>query len=647
MRNVIVPLQEGLDLSVPDTSPEQLLIGVVILALLALGLAIARQQASNLGLPEENREHRSAIREDLHEQQARILQHPSSHVAEGIADLEAQLDALFGKRGEETAATTRAAVSDAFGALTEAWGARVAAVPAAVLTAVQWALLVSLFGAIATATGAVVAWLSKSPDYPTLGEFVQDAGREATAVAQTGADIVAAFPYAGFLWDLAFVAVIKTAELLYNHWYALVALLVVSAGVVWYLDRRLAAADIGVPRQLVGHPRLTAASAVVVLAATWATGTVFAVLGDIGGLSGTAATAVDALGFLAALGVFAYLGGKGLRAGVWRVRRGLKRESGEFATVVAASLLIKRLIRLAGGVAGLLVLAYIGVGWSDGSFAAVASAYAGADVGVQATVAIATLLVIGTVGWAVRDAWPDIRAALAPVVSQRSVRARMIVTGMPLLGIAGGYILVWLFTQRIAAAIIGAVVIGLLLRAGGRTFDRAVVATNWKDLLKEAFGRKAGRWTTWQAYVLEDADGREHYLIEVADERLASTSREDAVRAAATVGREASNDEKPSPTLEAEIADALVEQGIVDDDEVRAKVGERTRKIAFATLRKHGPTVKRERWDRRLDELPEDIREERLRDLRTYIRVGDDRVVLRRDPYAGRAETATVPSLSD
>jgi hypothetical protein len=650
-----VVLQEGLDVTVPESSPGQLLLALLGLVLFAIGLAVAQQQASSAGLPESNREHRTVVRTDYHEQTPAILQYPSRQVSDGIADLETQVDALLdraggtGEGGQDTGhVAARSAASNAYSALAGAWGQRVAGVPAAVLTALEWALVVALFGSLATATGAVVAWLSTSPDYPTLGEFVQEAGREAQTILEVGRDVAATFPFAGFLWNIAFVATYTTAEWIYAHWYALVAVLLASASAVWYLDRRLRAADVDVPRQLVGHPRLTIASAVVVLIATWATGTAIAAASNLVGLSGTVATVVDAVGFLAAIGVLGYLGGRGLRAGIWRVRQGLERRSGEWATLVGASLLLQRVIRVAGGVAGLLVATYVLVGVTDGSFGQVARAYADADPGVQLTVALAVLLVVGALGWALRDAWPDVRAALAPVVSQRSFRARMIVTGLPLLGVAGGYVLVWLFTRRVAAALVGAVVIGLLLRSAGRLFDRAVVATDWRDLVESIVGRQAPRWVTWRGYVLEDDDGTAHYLIEVDDERVAATDRDRVVAAAVRAGREIAASEEPT-AIESAAADALLNQAIVDDDEVRTKQREQIRKTAFTVLRTYGPEVDRDRWDRRLEKYPEDLREQRLAELRPYIRIDEERVVLRRDPYAGRTERASseVPSLSD
>ena len=225
----------------------------------------------------------------------------------------------------------------------------------------------------------------------------------------------------------------------------------------------------------------------------------------------------------------------------------------------------------------------------------------------------------------------------------------MIVTGLPLLGVAGGYILVWLFTRRVAAALVGAVVIGLLLRSAGRLFDRAVVATDWRDLIESVLGRQAPRWVTWRGYVLKDDDGTAHYLIEVDDERVAATDRDRVVSAAVRAGREIADSEDPTMTIERAAADALFEQGVVDDQEVREKQREQIRKTAFAVLRTYGPEVDRDRWDRRLEDYPEDLREERLRELRPYIRINEDRVVLRRDPYAGRGERASseVPSLGD
>lgn len=59
--------------------------------------------------------------------------------------------------------------------------------------------------------------------------------------------------------------------------------------------------------------------------------------------------------------------------------------------------------------------------------------HVGAGAGVQLTIALA-----GVVLW---EAWLDARAALAPIVSQRSIRARIIVTEMLLLGVTGGNVL--------------------------------------------------------------------------------------------------------------------------------------------------------------------------------------------------------------
>lgn len=620
-------LQAGFSVGIPDQTPAQFYVALGVLVCALVGLLIYRYLSAGEGLAGRAADHQQVIQGALDAQTPRIERFDATAVRDGAVDVAARLDGLFDRDGDlgDSRPTLRRAGREATAAALAAWRDRVDGIPATVTRALELAALVVLFGAAAVSTGAVVALLGSDPSYPTFGAFLARVSDWVTAAGATGTGIVTAFPFAGLLFSLALAYTLLLAQWLYQAWALLAGALVVGGLVVYWLERRRSGFQ--TVDQLVSRPRGTAARLLTVLVATWATG---AGLATGLGVVGIDRPAGDAGAFLAALIVAVILAWWLLSPRVRGLRYRLQRVAGDRAGENAALLVAQRAITALSGVAGLLVVAYIGAGVAQGRFARIVAAYRAAALDIQVAVAVALLFATAALAYQLRAAWPDIRTAAAAALSRKTMRAVVLGRGLPLGAVVVGYVLAWTLGRSIVLAVVIGVVLGLIARGLYILVRRA----RYRQTLRES-SPSTPTTVTVRGYVLEDADGGTHYYATVDRTPVVADSAAAAREAAADVVEERASEGAVAtrqPTLAAEY---LTEYGIVDREAARRKTREQIRKAALKPVREAGGRMDRSDWDEAFDreQFPAALVDERLRELRPYLRRGREEVVLKRDPW--------------
>lgn len=254
---------------------------------------------------------------------------------------------------------------------------------------------------------------------------------------------------------------------------------------------------------------------------------------------------------------------------------------------------------------------------------------------------IVMLAVVGTpiavLAYQARAAWPSLQAAVADVWARQRVRTALLRRGMPTVVVLASYPILTLFTSGMGFPW-GLVVAGILAGLVGvlaRTAISLLYRARYRvDLTPDRTERE--RTAVCHVYTLEDDDGQPLPTIAVnGTTTLSGRDRDavvdDTVRVADAITQGGG---QPATTSEYHARYAF-DYGIVDTDEVQAKLRERARKQMLTTLRDAGGVVDRGEFDQSLDELPDTVVQGLFRELRRrgVVRRDTNYVYLERDPW--------------
>lgn len=533
--------------------------GIAVLVIVFSALFV-RFQSSRI-LDEDEAEHARSITSGLRARDRSTIRIPSSDDPETYRD---DLRGLFDGDHAADVPTVRGALSEVRGE----WKSRRQAaarairdeVPALARILSLDAVLYLLLGALAveslSAWGALLTAGSRPPNpRVVLDRFVA----LLTGGIETSVEIAASFPYAGLIWELAFILVLETGFWLYDHVYLVAGVLFLGAIVVWVGDR--AVAD-DVDRRLYRTRPRAVLGVVAVVVATWGTGVAIATV--LRGLHGTLGPVVTAalVGVLGAWITYAVAtmridatrphfdeivatatGAAALAAGVpayflsgttWGAVVGL------LASLLAGSVLIRLELRGAyrrltaayeqadsegvgkqgtisyvaarkvfgafGVAAGLVLPFYVLSALESGRVFAIAEiALTDSSTQVQATIAFATVAVLAFAIVQTRPAWGDLLESLGYALDRQGLRLALKTRALPMLAVVLGFPILYgsgLFTAR--DAFVAAFGLAILIRAFFWLAARAEDAYYRYDDEPPKPGR-----VFVDGVVVEDARGRE------------------------------------------------------------------------------------------------------------------------------------------
>lgn len=639
---VFLPLE--LDVSVPDRTPGQFWFGLGVAVVIFALITIYLYRMQYDGLSERQKAVKAKLMGQKHNATPESIRYGSD--VDFTSKRSEILQAFAAAADTDVAGpdyvTGRNALGELQVAFRESWRPVVEFLPAWTIRVLQVGVLIGVLGPIAVHTDALVAALQGSPSYPHLGVMAMDAWSLTVDVASAGRDTLAQFPYAGVVWGLTFGYGVLTAQWVYQHWYVTAPVLLLGVAAGYLLSNRVSE---GVDTELSTSRvelsiQFTAAFVVV-----WLAGVIPAAVGRLAGFPTPGAV----LGFL--LAVVLTLTGTGYGCVLfWRVLRRAATTDwgrGDWDRVGVAYLLVRRVWHAFTIAVTPFVLVYLAVILVEGKLTTLADGVASASTEAQALVALTVLLTVGVVGWLVRDAWPDVKAAAVEHWARKKTKIVVFRRGVPLVTFAVIYILAYAFGRSIAVALLASLLGGvgawalyeLAMRAKYQVSMRSRDPLPPADIVIEAFpplespSKKDG----------EDEEGgdRAYYLGRVnGDVEVLGDTREDVTDAIIRVAEEISEDGEADPTLAEWRARLAFTFGIVEYDEAETKVGEKVRTSMVQPLRESNGIMERKEFDDEIEEYPVEVRERKKQEYdNDILRVGEEYVELLRDPWRKRRAT--------
>ncbi|QLH83392.1 hypothetical protein [Halosimplex pelagicum] len=602
-----VPL--AIDLSADGYSTAQLALAVLVVLAFLGGLTVLTWRLQYHNLEGDQPAHKRALRESKTRRDPEVLRFGADAIEEERSRVRRELRELVdAATGADVATreytTVRAALGTVRSTVRETWRDATTDVPGVALQALERALLVVVFGAVAVSTSTIVQWLTKDPDYPTAADVVAELQEYGGTGGSTLLEVLGLFPFSDLVWALLFTVAFRLGQWIFAHWYVVAGVLVGAGLGVWYLEREV----LEEPRRTLLVSRSSTTKTLAgILVPTWIAGAVSTWVGELVGFRGVG----ELVGLLLAMGtlvVGVVLAFRRARTeALWTT---LHRDEPRGPLLLDWSL--RHTLALLGPVALALAALYVVVGLADGSVARVVAAFLAADRGVQGLVGLVALGSVALVVYMARDAAPAVREALVESLSRGAVRTVLLVRGVPVLLVVLVYLLAFGFNLSFPAAVALAIVAGVVGRVGIVAALRVrATASLFGDWLKPD---TSAVFLVVRAYELEDADGTSRYYAEVNSKAVAHDSREELVDAVLEVADGLVDEEETDPTVPQRYAEDLLSYGIVGVEASRKKTIQRIREETEGTIESDG-AVSRSQLERDLEgEYPPELAEKKLRE---------------------------------
>lgn len=606
-----------------DTGPTiyQTIIALAIVVLAAVGLAVARYYREFLELSDEQKRQKRTLLGQLEANPTRTMRHSAAEV---IRDRRGELLATI-RGGEDDTMPDQPRVSRAVGQawhdLRTTWYGVLDRYPPLAIRFAEVAGLLLLLGSIATIS--VDTWsalFSAGGGSLSASEVVRLLEQTVSEGASWGLDLVSSFPFSGVIYALTLAYVIEAGRLLWQHPLVLAGLLIATGAVVIVLDRRYPEAR---SVQMVESRRNVVTLLLAVFVAVWLSGVVpTAVIGLLGSVSVGSYT-IDfqaigaAVGLVAALAQLAILGRAGLldiRSRIGTVRREIDDTDGYGVAYIIA----RRFGAVVAGLSIPLLPTYAVYIAAEGRLGAVSSAFLNGSPAVQLLVGVTIIGVVALLLYRVREAWPELRAALQEIFSRRAIRVLLFVRGPPVGVFVVGYFVAVEFTGSAIPAVIAALVLSLVTRQAmtlarrtryhlAATPERATTTSN----------------VLIRATTLETADGDAKYHVAVNDVAMAHDDPETLVDEVVEVVEQLLEDGEAAPRISRKHAEDVLEYGTVDYEETKQKVLRETILEVKGRLRQENPpAIDQETLEEKLDErVPRSVWEDYLYEKRVNGRI--------------------------
>lgn len=620
-------LQIDVDAPGPSATPGQVWLGWIMLAVIAAIVVAVRYRNRYVGLEGDERKAKAKLAGSKRDQSPKVIRIPRSQDPESYRD---DVEALFDpsiRSIEEDRVTGVEALQSVRGAFRETWRPVTQRFSSFVLRLVSLSWLLTLLGAVAVATDAVVRLILVDTSIGSPDVVLRRAIELTFDVLAAGSDVLLTFPYIGDVWSLAFAFLTLGFEFLYREWYLVPIALLLAAIAIHRLENEVSDE---LETKLLEDRRSVIATWVGSTFMVWSAGVVPTALGSTVGAPEIGAI----VGFVLALTAAIALGSVGLYLYIQRLRSTAFLARDESRIVM--SYLVARRAGISAAVPGsILLVSYAAVIVAEGKVGQIIDAFIAADLGIKALVLAVIVSIVGGFAWQVRSAWPDVRASLAESFSRTQVRAAVFYRGSIAIGFAAGYLLAFAFTRD--------VLLGLVLAAIG-----AVLAFGVYHLLERAKYKLSvleseeapPKAVTIQGWRLKDhVDERHPYAMLNGRYDLAREDVDELVDEILEATASIQSGGRPDPTLGTYHAESLLELGQTDEQLTRDRVKERARKLILDELRPVGHPVDRDD----VEDVSRDVPEVSLRywlDRLVGNEIADhgETLELVRDPWSGKGE---------
>lgn len=619
-------LQVDVDAPGPQSTPGQRALAWGLVAVLLAIVVAVRLRNRYAGLDGDESSHKSVLAGSKRDQTPRVLRIPASA---DPAKYRSDLRALFVTRFDDgpdldhepirlldATRSIRSSFLEAWRPVTDRFSSMVLR-----LTSLAW--VAAILGAVAVATDSVVRLILVDTSIGSPESVLSRTIELTTDVLEAGATVLTAFPYLGELWAFVFALVTLLFEYLYREWYLIPIALLLAAISIAYLERQVSDE---LETKLYESRRRLLAFWIGAISLVWIAGVVPASIGsylfvpDLGAI----------VGFVLALLTAAALAVVGARRYVDRLRSTATLARDESRTVLGY------LVARRAGISAAIPATILSIAWgvvivAEGKAARVWDAFVASDIGIKVLAAALLVGVVVVLAYMVRDAWPDVRSALAESLARSQVRAAVLYRGSIVVGFGAGYLIAFAFTRD--------VLVGLVLAAIG-----AVTAFGLYQLLERAKYRldvwerdeDPPKTVTIQGWQLRDADGDRHpYAVINGRHELAREDPDDLVDEIMAAIAEIQTGDGVDPSLASKHAETLLEIGQVDEQTTLDRLDEQARKRLVDELRPLRSVTDRDDVERALRDVPDRFWQDWLDELDSDVVVDHGETLeLVRDPWS-------------
>lgn len=591
------------ELSRPSPSPVQQLIGLGITVGALVLLAILIYRTRYAGLPDERKRHATALSAQLE------AASPNRIRLSAGTDFRAHRDRIkdlwrdtAAQRPDEP--TLREAIAKANKEFTERVRRSLGDIPGMSVRLAEEAIVLAVLGSLAVVSAD--RWESTAGTGGSISfGYVLDTLSSATnAVVEAGYRVLFAFPFGEQVASLVFAFSLLAYKQLYAHWWLLSIALFVGAILLGVLRKRI---DVdGIEDSLYrnyGELSIKVASSVV---AIWLSGVVPMAIFGAAGAGGIGAM----IGFATAVIAFGWFSCVGSARLYRRVRTRAKWWDDHTPTAeMAAYLVFYRIWGILGVIGATLIPVYLIVLIVQGRILDVVSALGEASPVFLGASFLALVLCLMIIAFQIRETLPELAKSFTTALADRTLRAALFGRGVPFVVVAVVYVL----ATGVGIGVATAAMISISAGAAARLIYLALSKVRYRAKLYDSDRRDVTRIII-EAWTLEDDDSDIHFVARVNGERLAHSELDVLVDDVIRHSESLTEDGEYEPSLPRQHADDLLEFGIVDEEDTKRKLKKSMKDEIVSNI--DGSGVGTEEFEELLDEYPEQVVEEKRRELR-------------------------------
>lgn len=619
----------AINLNDPGTGLESTILGLFVVFAAICIVIFIRYRAGYTGFPKPLRDTKgdwlgAKSSADLH-----TLRLPAStdFTSQAVHD---RIDALLDTEYTRDRPTITGALRSGQAAIADAWDPILSPIPRTARRLFSIAGWLLAFGLLAVSTNTVTGALDTGGGALNPTTWPSLAVTESQAVLTQLATLLSTVPGVEIAWALLLTIGILLYESLYHDWLLSGAILTAAASILTVLHQRFDATE----RDPIHLPsiRFVGLGAVGTITGGWLATLIAIGIGrrlgtaDTGVLFGTTIASLLIGAALTSIGFFVVYR-RGRIVTTWRQFRA----AGPIDTLYAV---IRVLALVFAVVVAPLIPIYVLV--TITKLPTLIVAWYQSGILVKLATIIAAGGVLAVLAKSAAAVLTDIRKAVTEAMARGAIRAALLTQGLPFLMMFFAYALFYGF--------IGDSTLSSILISAGLALLVGFIVQRLVVLLRKARYRAsywdgdttpAGRALIEAARLTNRRGDTQYYIRVNGEHELLHEDRDSVVDAAARVaGGLCGTGDAPSTVAEWH-AQFAFKSGIDDIEETETKLRERLRRTVVTGLREQNPRS-RSWWHSKLDEFPESVREERVRELLNskVVELRDGYVYLRNDIYS-------------
>lgn len=624
----MIPLQEGLDVSVGGTNIYQLSLAIIVLVMAFIIITAIRIRSEYSGLPDKMKRDRSTFRSQLENQRPNILY---------IDDDEYEDMNVYEKSKEylnrDNVQIEKVSPSEAWEEFRKPFADPVPEAPGLVVRLARLGVLVFVLGMMAVSTQIIVNALTSDPNYPSLSAILGEGQSTLGTIYETGGDILHQYPYLDTLWSLTYAYSIEGMLWLYNNWFITAMLLFMGAGGIWYLTKEIP--DEEWQKISLNNPKNISLKILGSAMLVWFFGTgVSTILGLL-----EFQEAGNIVGFLVGiivLGIYVS----------YAVKRFYKelvhlKQASSAGAHLSVYVVIRYISMILGILATPLVFAYLFVIIAEGKPIEIWNAFMQSSTDIKVLTLLVLGLVIAFVAQRLSTNKDNIYDLFKESLSRKQVRIVLFTRAFPLAVTPFGYIIVWSIGRSVIWATIAAVILGLAVFYVYKLFNRARYITSTSPSEAIVPGRLVIHFYKLhdseyhdEMDELEEEEHLHYFAIINGSTEIARDNIDEMAQDIEDAAESLFEDGNIPNTVSQYYAKVLKEYGISDYDEANKKLKERVSRSILKELRDE-EVVTESKIKRELRQYPEWVVESRLDtwQKRGIIRKKRGNIFLQRDPF--------------